>query len=151
MDIIRNQLIEINHWQHLDDDSALPDAAVSLSLRRWLHERDTLKEHTSPLAVRLEPADDPALLANDLQSLAMIILVFPTFAEGRGYTQARKLRHHFGYRGEIRALNAHYDHLQFMSRVGINAFELAPAENLDAALAMLQQSRVHYQDVSRQH
>jgi len=146
MKIIYHQHIETNRWLHLDDDVVLADAAVSLSLRRWLRDRNILKEHTKPLAVRLEPDDDPATLADDLQTLAMVAIVFPNFSEGRGYTQARRLRQHHGYEGEIRALNAHRDHLQFMSRVGINTFELAPGEDLDAALAILLRSRVYYQN-----
>ncbi len=145
MNIIRNQHIEANHWLHLDDEAIVTNTAVSLSVPRWLQERETLALYPGPVAVRLNPEDDPACLLEDLPKLAMVVIVFPSFAEGRGYTQARRLRQHFNYPGEIRALNAHRDHLQFMERVGINAFELAPGENLEAALATLQQQRVYYQ------
>ena len=37
------------------------------------------------------------------RALALIALVFPKFRDGRAYSQARLLREHYGFRGELRA------------------------------------------------
>ncbi len=147
MNIIHNQQLKPNVWLHLDDETDSTHPAVSVSLSRWSRQRMALIQHPHRLAVRLEPEDDPANIVDDLNFLSMVAICFPTFAEGRGYTQARRLRQNYGYRGEIRSINAHRDHLQFMSQVGINAFELAAGEDPEAALAVLQQQRTCYQNV----
>ena len=38
-----------------------------------------------------------------LDRLAVVALVFPTFRDGRAYSQARLLRERYLYRGELRA------------------------------------------------
>ena len=54
------------------------------------------------LAVDLASDADPAQLADRLQSLQMIRVDFPGFADGRGFTIARRLRL-MGYTGRLRA------------------------------------------------
>lgn len=54
------------------------------------------------LAVDLGPADDPAVLGNRLSQIDMIRIGFPSFADGRGFTLARRLRL-MGYQGRLRA------------------------------------------------
>ena len=53
-------------------------------------------------AVEIAPADDPSVLAERLGSLDLIRVLFPSFADGRGFTHARRLRA-MGYRGRLRA------------------------------------------------
>lgn len=53
-------------------------------------------------AVDLENTDDPALLADRLDSLRLIRIAFPSSADGRGFTQAARLRR-MGYTGRLRA------------------------------------------------
>lgn len=52
--------------------------------------------------VDLLPSDDVAALAAHLDRLAMIRIAFPSFADGRGFTLARRLRS-MGYAGRLRA------------------------------------------------
>src|SRR6266545_4603785 len=42
--------------------------------------------------IRLEPADDPASVADRLDRVARIEVSFPKFGDGRGYSIARLLR-----------------------------------------------------------
>ena len=53
-------------------------------------------------AVDLPPDADPAALAALLPTLRLIRVAFPVFADGRGFTIARRLRR-MGYRGRLRA------------------------------------------------
>ncbi|QXT38800.1 DUF934 domain-containing protein [Gymnodinialimonas ceratoperidinii] len=53
-------------------------------------------------AVDVAPSDDVTLLADALTRLTMIRIGFPSSADGRGFTLARRLRA-MGYRGRLRA------------------------------------------------
>jgi len=52
--------------------------------------------------VDLAPSDDVAALTDDLGRITMIRIAFPSFADGRGFTLARRLRV-MGYTGRLRA------------------------------------------------
>lgn len=54
-------------------------------------------------AVDVGPADDVAALAGALDRIEMIRVAFPSFADGRGFTLARRLRL-MGYTGRLRAV-----------------------------------------------
>lgn len=55
------------------------------------------------LAVELLPSDDPSLLSNRLAQLDFIKVRFPSFADGRGFTIAARLRR-MGFAGRLRAV-----------------------------------------------
>ena len=60
-----------------------------------------------------------------MQRLSLIVLEFPKFRDGRGFSWARLLRTRLRFTGEIRAVGDFlYDQLAFMHRVGIDAFEV---------------------------
>jgi uncharacterized protein (DUF934 family) len=70
-----------------DAAGVLPGGPVLVPLARWLAEHDALRAR-GDVGVWLAPADDPAALAADVASLALIGVDFPTFADGRGYSTA---------------------------------------------------------------
>ena len=90
-------------------------------------------------------ADDlPSLLASASQ-LSMIAIEFETFADGRGYSMARLLRRD-GYDGEIRAVgDVAMDRIDFMHRVGFNAFELRNDQDAAQVLSKIGEISVHFQ------
>ena len=74
---------------------------------------------------------------------------FPKIGEGRGFSQARMLRQRYRYVGELRARGAlKRDQLFFLARCGFDSFDLDPTEDLQAALAALNDFSVAYQDGS---
>ena len=74
-----------------------------------------------------------AELAPYLHRLALVALQFPTFKDGRAYSQARVLREQFGFRGEMRATgNVLRDQFLFLLRAGFDALEVA--KDADAAV-----------------
>ena len=99
------------------------------------------------LAVRVAPADRVEDLAPHLAHVGLVAIEFPGPGEGRGYTYARLLRQRYDFRGEIRAVGpaVKQDLLFFMVRCGFDAFELAPAENVDEARHALRRFTLAYQ------
>ena len=96
--------------------------------------------------VRLEPADDPASVADRLDRVARIEVSFPKFGDGRGYSIARLLRERYGYKGELRAVGQiTRDLLFFMESCGFDAFELREGEDPHEALAAFDDFSESYQ------
>jgi len=96
--------------------------------------------------IRLEPTDDPAAVAQELDRVARVEVNFPTFGDGRGYSIARLLRERYGYKGELRAVgHVARDHLFFMESVGFDAYELKAGEDAAEALAAFQDFSASYQ------
>lgn len=113
-----------------------------------LAELKNLREHTGRLGVRLSPADQVEDLGDDLKRVSLVEIEFPSAGEGRGYSQARLLRSgRFGFKGELRAVGAgvKQDLLFIMARCGLDAFELAPGQNLEEAVRAFQRYTVAYQ------
>ena len=117
-------------------------------MARLIKERRVVSESApSPdeEVIRLEPADDPASVLDQLDRVARVEVNFPKFGDGRGYSIARLLRRH-GYKGELRAVGQiTRDHLYFMERVGFDAFELREGEDAAEALASFEDFSVSYQ------
>jgi uncharacterized protein (DUF934 family) len=131
MEIIRDRRIVQDHWQHvLDDESrasaqAPRDGDIVVSLRHWKERKRELVNRPGGVGVRLGVADAVDEIADDLDHIDLVVLEFPAFTEGRGYSQARLLRDACAYAGEIRAVgDVSRDRLAFMERCGINAYEL---------------------------
>ena len=98
---------------------------VLVNLEQWQRNRAQLLQRADPVAVRLGSDQPPELVAGDLESLAMVALEFPAFADGRAYSYARLLREQYGFTGEIRAVgDVLVEQIHFMERTGFDAFEL---------------------------
>jgi uncharacterized protein (DUF934 family) len=91
---------------------------------------ETAPSPDSGEVVRLEPADDPASIADRLGRVARVEVNFPKFGDGRGYSIARLLRERYGYKGELRAVGEVVrDHLFYMESCGFDAFLLREGED----------------------
>jgi len=110
----------------MDDGEPLPPGTpVIVSLARWQADRGDLLDRGVPVGVRLQSDQQPAAIAGDLDTLAVVALEFPVFRDGRAYSSARLLRERHGYTGEIRAVGeVLLEQLHYMQRVGFNAFEI---------------------------
>ncbi len=150
MAILKHGVLQRNDWLSLADDAALPDGApVIVSLARWQAERDGLIQRNAPVGVRLKSDQSPAVLAGDLQRIALVAIEFPKFTDGRGFSYARLLRDRFGYAGEIRAVGQVLrDQYLFMVRCGIDAIELPDDGNIQGYLEALGEFSVWYQPAS---
>ncbi|MGU7768553.1 DUF934 domain-containing protein [Burkholderia sp. MR1-5-21] len=78
--------------------------------------------------------DDLAPLAAQIAAASRIDLQFPTFTDGRAYSQAYLLRRRFGFAGDLRATgDVMADQLLLMERTGFTSAVLhADADMTDA-------------------
>ena len=122
------------------------DADQLLTLAQWKDKRLAPLEAGERARVRLEPTDDPAELAPDVDRIQLVAINFPKFADGRGYSSAALLRTRYGYRGELRAIgDVGRDQLFYLRRCGFDAFALAPHRDPHTALASLGDFSERYQ------
>ena len=129
-----------------DADALPPDGAVIVSLKRFLAEREALLARETPLGVRLDAQESPGSLAEHVHGLSVVVLVMPVFKDGRAFSWARLLRTRLGYKGEIR-VTGHFlrDQLAFLTRVGVDAFDLSQNLSVDDIQAALQEISNVYQ------
>ena len=117
--------------------------ATLIKGRRIVEETSLLHEAQ---VVRLEPADDPAAIADRLARVARVEVNFPKLGDGRGYSIARLLRERHGYRGELRAVGqVARDNLHFLERCGFDAFLLRDGEDPHEALRGFEDFSASYQ------
>ncbi|MGH6847013.1 MAG: DUF934 domain-containing protein [Methylocella sp.] len=115
-------------WRDLAQAEDLPHAGkVILTLGQWQARRGDLLSD-SPLGLLIEPGQDIATIAPDLARFALVVVAFPKFTDGRGYSLAHQLRGHFGFAGELRATgDVLFDQLQFLGRSGFDSFDIKDA------------------------
>jgi len=146
MQIIKDGAIVADEIRHLADEEAPAGGAFTVSLARWLKEKESLKATGSAVGVRVTGADALEGLAADLPHLALVVVEFPALADGRGFSLARLLRDRYGYEGEVRARGDFIrDQIYFLGRVGVNAFEPAHDADLEGLLPALTEFSVNYQ------
>jgi len=140
--LIRNAKLAHDSWQRLEPAGgrippAIPERGdLLVSLQQWQSSAGALLGRPSGgVGVWLAPEEDPALIADSLDVLALVAVFFPQFADGRGYSTARLLRERYGWTGELRAIgDVQRDQLFYLSRVGFDTFELN--DGIDAAAAL---------------
>jgi len=147
MQIIKDRQLVENTWTFVADDSPLPENGdITVTLARWLADKEQLIKRSSQTGVRLIPSDQIEPLTNDLSKIGVIELNFPIFGDGRLFSQARLLRSRDGYQGEIRAVGDYLpDQVFYLARVGVNAFEFSDPNHIQEALAAMNNFSVRYQ------
>jgi len=149
MKVINNRQIVEDSWQNIDDESnieQLPSGKLIVSLSFWNNHKQTLSARDDALGIRLNPEDDVTDIAGDLASFELVVLQFPAFRDGRAYSQARNLRQHQNYQGEIRASgNVLRDQIAFMERVGFNSFEIDSHQDINDAINGFDEISIKYQ------
>ncbi|MCY1525939.1 hypothetical protein D9M68_609400 [compost metagenome] len=77
--------------------------------------------------------------------MPLIALDFPTFRDGRGYSQAYLLRTRLGWQGELRAIGEVLrDQLSHMRQCGFDAFAVRQDKSVEDALKGLAGISVQY-------
>ena len=125
MPILKHGEIITNEWIDLDDEQKIPDdQPVTVSVDRWNRDRDSLVAAGQKIGLRIRGDTDVGAIAPDLDNLDMIAVSFPGIADGRGYSQARLLRHRYGFTGELRATGPLIrDVFPALERVGFDTIE----------------------------
>lgn len=152
--LIKNKRIVPDSWQlHKPAaEGGLPNVALTgdwmVPMAMWTELRNQLSQRGvdgGRNGVLLENTDDPRVLVEDFDPLALIAVRFPKFTDGRGYSIARLLRR-LGWKGELRAVgDVLRDQLFYMTRCGFDAFELREDQDAQIALTAFSDFSAPYQ------
>jgi uncharacterized protein (DUF934 family) len=147
MPLVKNGKIASDSFVHVPDGAELPgDGAILVSAARFLEDPEALLRQATRLGVIWPNNRDVDDLVPWLDRLAVIALVFPTFRDGRAYSQARLLRERYGYDGELRATGQVLrDQFVFMLRAGFDALEAKKQSDAEAFAATAKRYSVFYQ------
>lgn len=134
------QLVENDRWQLVRDyPDVPPEGALILPLHRWLAQPNAFN------GLWLGPDDDVESLQLWLGVLPLIAIDFPSFRDGRGYSQAYLLRTRLGWQGELRAVgDVLRDQLSHMRQCGFDSFAVREDKSAVDALKGLQGMSVLY-------
>jgi len=150
--IIKDKAIINDDWQVLklaDGESAettvVPAGKTLVPLSVWLAQKSTLASRAD-IGVWLASDERAESLKEDVATLPLIAIDFPTFSDGRGYSIAYQLRTRLGFEGELRAIgDVLRDQLFYMARVGFNAFATREDRSIEDALKGLTDFSETYQ------
>ena len=147
MPLVKNAKISNDAFVHVADDAPLPaEGAILIPAARFLDDPDLISRRLGKTGVVWPNNRDLDDLVPYLDRLAVVALVFPTFRDGRAYSQARLLRERFLYRGELRATGQVLrDQFVFMLRAGFDAFEVKKAADAEAFAQTAKRYSVFYQ------
>ena len=146
MKIIKDKQIIEDSWTHVADSDEITNGDITVSLSRWKKEKTELGDHQGNIGIRISPADTVEDIATDLNNVKLVAVEFPAFTDGRAFSHARILRSRYGYEGEIRAIGNYMpDQVFYLTRVGVNAFQLENPEQLKLALSTMEDFTVKYQ------
>ena len=145
MPLVKGGKIADDPFAHVADGAELPQGCVLVSAARFLGDPEALLKR-GKVGVIWPNSRDVDDLVPYLERLAAVALVFPTFRDGRAYSQARLLRERYHYRGELRATGQVLrDQFVFMLRAGFDAFEVKKQADAEAFAQTVQRYSVFYQ------
>ena len=147
MPLVKQGKIAADTFVHVADDAELPgDGAVLISAARFLQDPEALSRRAGKTGVVWPNNLGLEDIVPYLDRLAAVALVFPTFRDGRAYSQARLLRERYGYARELRATGQVLrDQFVFMQRAGFDAFEVKKQIDAEAFAATVKRYSVFYQ------
>jgi uncharacterized protein (DUF934 family) len=147
MPLVKHGKIAGDGFIQLADDAAIPnDGDILVSAARFLEDPQALSRRAGRTGVIWPNNRDVDDLLPWLDRLAVIALVFPSFRDGRAYSQARLLRERHGFRGELRATGQVLrDQFVFMLRAGFDAFDVKKQSDAEAFANTAKRYSVFYQ------
>ncbi|WP_166359542.1 DUF934 domain-containing protein [Pseudomonas akapageensis] len=130
------QLLSDDPWtlvREIEDE--LPTGPLILPLAHWREGH----------GIWLSPDDEVESLELRLGELSLIAIDFPSFRDGRGYSQAYLLRTRLGWQGELRAIgDVLRDQLSHMRQCGFDSFAVREDKSAEDALKGLAGMSVLY-------
>jgi uncharacterized protein (DUF934 family) len=147
MPLVKNGKIVADSYIHVADDAEIPlDGAALIPAARFLADPEALLKRDGPTGVIWPNNRDLDELLPFLGRLAVVALMFPTFRDGRAYSQARLLRERHKYRGELRATGQVLrDQFVIMLRAGFDSFEVKKDADAAAFAETVKRYTVFYQ------
>ena len=147
MPLVNGGKIADDSFAKLTVDTPLPEGGdILVPAERFLGEAEGLLKRAGKVGVIWPNNRDLDDLVPYLDRVAAVALVFPSFRDGRAYSQARLLRERYNYRGDLRATGQVLrDQFVFMSRAGFDAFEVKKDADADAFAETVKRYSVFYQ------
>jgi uncharacterized protein (DUF934 family) len=147
MPLIKNGRVVEDRFVRIVDDAPIPDGvAVIVPAARFLADAEDILRRDAPTGVEWPNNRTVAELEPYVDRLAAIVLAFPNFKDGRGYSQARQLRERYRFAGELRAAGQILrDQFLFLVRAGFDALEVKKPADAEAFAATLARYSVFYQ------
>jgi uncharacterized protein (DUF934 family) len=147
MPLVKNGRITTDLFVQIADGAELPgDGAILVPAARFLEDPEALLRRAGKLGVIWPNNRNLDDLVPYLDRLAAVALVFPSFRDGRAYSQARQLRERYGFRGELRATGEVLrDQFLFLARAGFDAFEVKKDSDAEAFANTVKRYSVFYQ------
>jgi uncharacterized protein (DUF934 family) len=147
MQLIKDGRIVADDYVRLADGAAVPEGVpVIVPAARFLAEPQAFARRETPTGVLWPNDRRVAELVPHLGTLALVALVFPSFKDGRAFSQARLIRERHGFRGELRATGQVLrDQFLFMLRAGFDAFEVTKDADAAAFTEAARRYSVFYQ------
>jgi len=148
MPLVKGGQITADSFATVADDAELPaQPGIVVSATRFLADPESLLGRAGGRLGVIWPNNrDVDDLVPYLDRLAVVALVFPSFRDGRAYTQARLLRERYAFRGELRATGQVLrDQFVFMLRAGFDAFEVKKQSDAEAFADTVKRYSVFYQ------
>ena len=147
MPLVKNGKVAADTFIHVGEDAEIPvDGAALIPAARFMTDPEALIARNGPTGVIWPNNRDVDDLVPYLDRLAVVALIFPTFRDGRAYSQARLLRERYSYKGELRATGQVLrDQFVFMLRAGFDAFEVIKQADAEAFLITARRYTVFYQ------
>jgi len=147
MPLIKNVAEIEDSYQRVLDETPVPEeGAVLLPAARFLADAQELADRAGQTGVIWPNDREIGEISPWLDKLSLVALVFPTFRDGRAYSQARLLRERYRFRGELRATgDVLRDQFLLLHRSGFDSFEVKKAEDAHAFIASIHRYSVFYQ------
>lgn len=146
MPLLKNGSIIADDWITLGPDDPRPASGdIVVPYAQLLKEWESLTDQDGRLGVIFTNIDRVEALTLFLPRLALIVLPFPSFTDGRAYSLARQIRE-TGYGRELRAAgNVLPDQVQFMLQVGFDSFEIGDRFTAEVWLKASRRMSLAYQ------
>src|SRR5882757_295028 len=147
MPLVKDGKITGDAFVHVPEGTELPDdGAILVPAARFLENAEAILRRAGKVGVIWPNNRDLDDLVPYLDRLAAVALVFPSFRDGRAYSQARLLRERHGYEGELRATGQVLrDQFVFMLRAGFDTFEVKKDSDAEAFASTAKRYSVFYQ------
>jgi uncharacterized protein (DUF934 family) len=117
-----------DEWSHAQSTEALSgNGRFILPLQAFLDlDPEVRRSAKERLGVLLQPGDSLDKIADLLDQLSLVALIFPAFTDGRSFSKAELLRSRHHFEGAVRATGqVLVDQLPHMLRLGFDEFEVS--------------------------
>ena len=147
MPLLENGRPSEDRFVPVADDVPLPaDTPALIPLSRLQRDAEALAGRNAELGVQVGSATRPEDIFPLLDRVSLVVVEFPKFRDGRGFTIARTLRERYGFTGDLRAVGHILpDQYAFLLRCGFTSVAVPDDADLAPWAAGLGRFHVAYQ------